>query len=101
MKHIAGDLKRTLGKTRATERGEMMRYFVSKLNPGRAADGLPLITMARMGKMLEQIPTKDLYYVRSVCDKAPNFSKKFWYLMDPEKFDQRMKDGAPKRKVLE
>lgn len=101
MKHIAGDLKRTLSKTRQTERGEMMRYFVSRLNPGRAADGLPLITMGRMGKMLEQIPTKDLYYVRSVCDKAPNFSKKFWYLMDPEKFDQRMKDGVSKKKVLE
>lgn len=87
MKHIAFDLKRTLSKTRQTERGEMMRYFVSRINPGRAADGLPLITMARMGKMLENIPTKDLYYLRSVCDKSTNFSKKFFWEMNPKKHD--------------
>lgn len=94
MKHIAFDLKRTLSKTRKTERGEMMRYFVSRLNPGRAADGLLLITMARMGKILEKIPTKDLYYLKSVCDRAPNFSKRFWYELDPQKYQERQAAGA-------
>jgi hypothetical protein len=91
MKHIAVDLARTLRKTRATERGELMKYFCSRLNPGRAADGLPLITMARMGKMLENIPTKDLYYLRSVCDKSTNFSKKFFWEINPKKHEPAAK----------
>lgn len=76
-----------MSKTRETERGELMRYFIEKLNRGRLRDGLPQITMGRMGKMLEKIPTKDLYYLKRVCDDAPNFSKKFWWLLDPKKHD--------------
>jgi len=37
-----------------------------------------------MGKTLEKIPTKDLYYLKSVCDKAENFGKKFWWELRPE-----------------
>ena len=81
-------MKHTLAKTRMTERGELMRYFCGKLNKGRERDGLPPIGMARMGKMLEKIPTKDLYYIKRVCDDAPNFSKKFWYLLNPEKYEK-------------
>jgi len=72
-------------KSRKTERGELMRYFRAHLNVSRHADGLPLISMARMGKILEGIPTADLYYLKSVCDKANNFSKKFWWEVDPKK----------------
>lgn len=99
MKHIAFDLKRTLSKTRQTERGEMMRYFVSRINPGRAADGLALITMARMGKMLENIPTKDLYYLKSVCDKSNNFSKKFFWEINPKKHEPATEvESTPKKR---
>jgi hypothetical protein len=38
-----------------------------------------------MGKILEGIPTKDLYYLQSICGKARNFSKKFWWEVDPKK----------------
>ena len=70
---------------RQTERGELMKYFCERINSGRLRDGLPPITMGRMGKTLEQIPTKDLYYLKSVCDKAENFSKKFWWEVNPKK----------------
>ena len=73
-------------KDRKTERGELMKYFCKQLNIARLRDGLSKITMGRMGKMLEKIPTKDLYYMKRVCDDAPNFSKKFWYLLNPEKY---------------
>lgn len=100
MKHIAFDLKKTLSKTRETERGEMMRYFCIRLNATRGVDGLPPVTMGRMGKLLQEIPTKDLYYLKSICDKAPNFSKKFWYEMNPQKFEDRKTEGAaPKREL--
>jgi len=86
MKHI-GELitKKTSGTERKTERGELMRYFRAHLNAARATDGHNLITMARMGKILEGIPTRDLYYLKSVCSKAKVFSKKFWWEVDPKK----------------
>lgn len=72
-------------KTRATERGELMRFFVRHLNYSRERDGLKALTMPRMGKILEGIPTKDLYFLKSVVSKAKNFSKKFWWEVDPKK----------------
>jgi hypothetical protein len=72
-------------KSRKTERGEMMRFFLRHLNYARAQDGYPPLTMGRMAKILEAIPTKDLYYLRSVCTDAKHFSKKFWWEVDPKK----------------
>jgi hypothetical protein len=89
MKHI-GDLVSKLEKaqSRKTERGELMRYFLTYLNASRAKAKLPLMTMARMGRILQGIPTRDLYYLQSVCDKAKNFSKKFWWEVDPKKHEK-------------
>src|SRR3989338_5611532 len=99
MQHISTHIKRAMGKARETERGELMKYFCERINSDRRRDGMPLITMPRMGKMLEKIPTKDLYYIKSVCDKAQNFSKKFWYLLNPEKYEAKQKpDFNRKRK---
>lgn len=75
------------GRKRQTERGELMRFFTRHLNLSRAQDGLAPITMPRMGKILEGIPTADLYYLQSVCTKAKNFSKKFWWEVDPKKHE--------------
>lgn len=85
MRHIGSSLRQTRARMRATERGELMKYFCERLNASRLRDGLRPITMPRMGKILEQIPTKDLYYLKRVCDDAGNFSKKFWWELDPEK----------------
>jgi hypothetical protein len=84
MKHIGAQLHKTLKKTRETERGELLQYFRQRLNIDRIRDGYPALTMARMGKALEKIPTKDLYYLKRVCDDAANFSKKFWWEINPE-----------------
>ena len=86
MKHIGRHLTTRQHVLRMTERGELMKYFCEQLNYTRKRDGLPLITMARMGKMLEGIPTKDLYYIKRVSSEAENFSKKFWYVLNPEKY---------------
>jgi hypothetical protein len=48
-------------------------------------DGLPELSMPRMGRVLQLIPTKDLYYLKSVCDQASDFSKKFWWEVNPKK----------------
>ena len=85
MQHIGDRLRKIISNARITERGELMRYFVNHLNSTRMQDGYPRITMAHMGKILENIPTKDLYYIKRVCDDAPNFSKRFWWELDPKK----------------
>jgi len=99
MRHIGAHLRKSVQNARQTERGELMQYFCERLNRARERDGLPQITMGRMGKMLEKIPTKDLYYIKSVCDDAENFSKKFWWLLNPKKYEKKnkFKFGTHKR----
>ena len=87
MRHIGTHLKTRKQTLKVTERGELMRYFCAKLNVSRERDGLSPITMGRMGKTLEKIPTKDLYYLKRICDEAGNFSKKFWWEINPKKHD--------------
>ena len=91
MKHISVHLKRSLDGSKKTERGELMREFCRKINRGRTIDGLPPVSMGRMGKLLEKIPTKDLYYLKSVCDHASNFSKKFWWEINPKNHTEEAK----------
>jgi hypothetical protein len=73
------------GRKRLTERGEMMKFFLRHLNFARKQDGLTPMTMAHLGTVLEQIPTQDLYYLKSVCSTAKSFSKTFWWELDPTK----------------
>lgn len=87
MKRIGEHMQEPSGKSkkeRATERGELMEYFMDKLNVSRKRDGLAPLTMPRMGRILLAIPTMDLYYLKSVCDKAQDFSKKFWWEVNPK-----------------
>lgn len=93
--HIAALPKKK--KDRATERGELMQYFRKELNRTRHRDGLPLLTMPRMGRIFEALSVKDLYYLKSICDqyaeRGGDFSKKFWWEIDPKK---HVEPTAPK-----
>ena len=91
MRHISAHIKHAASKNRETERGEMLKYFCERLNSDRVRDGYPRFTIARMGKTLEKIPTKDLYYLKRVCDDAQNFSKKFWWEVNPKKHEPKTK----------
>jgi hypothetical protein len=88
-------------KDRRTERGELMRYFLRQLNIERVRDGYSQLTMARVGLALQGIPTKDLYYLKRVCDDSLSFSKKFWWELNPKNHDEDAKKAqaaANKRK---
>ena len=76
---------RPKGRKRLTERGELMRFFLRHLNHSRKQAGLPALTMGALGSKLEQIPTNDLYYLKSICSNAKNFSSTFWWSLDPKK----------------
>src|SRR6185312_13105483 len=97
MDHISSHLPKGVPrKEKVTERGELMRYFMDRLNVSRVRDGLPKLTMPRMGRTLEKIPTKDLYYLKSVCDQAKDFSKKFWWEINPKNHTPEAKAKAQK-----
>lgn len=87
MDHIGAHIQSSAPKKqeRVTERGELMEYFLTRLNAARVRDGLAPMTMGRMGRVLVAIPTKDLYYLKSICDQAKDFSKKFWWEVNPKK----------------
>lgn len=74
----------------------MMQYFMEKLNRERVRDGIQPLSMPRMGKVLQLIPTKDLYYLKSVCEQSQNFSKKFWWEVNPKKHEDKNKTAAKK-----
>lgn len=97
MEHIGKHLQQPSvrsKKEKVTERGEMMKYFMNRLNESRGRDGLPPLTMPRMGRLLVAIPTQDLYYLQSVCDKASDFSKKFWWEISPKNHTPEAKAAA-------
>jgi hypothetical protein len=107
MEHIKAHIEKEKKRGHATERGELLRYFMGQLNRTRVRDGLPLLTLPRMGRLLEKIPTKDIYYLRSVCEDSASrggiiaFSKRFWWEINPKKHDpekENAKSITPKYK---
>lgn len=96
MQHIKTHIKRAADDSRKTERGELLKYFCERINAERLADGYPKITIGRMGKMLEKVPTKDLYYLKRVCDDAKNFSKRFWVELNPKKYEKKYESAKKK-----
>lgn len=91
MEHIGKHMRQPSArskKEKVTERGELMQYFADQLNPARVRDGYPPLTLARMGRVLQGIPTNDLYYLKSVCEQSKDFSKKFWWEINPKKHEK-------------
>ena len=84
-------------KEKATERGELMKYFIEQLNVRRIRDGYPRLTLPRMGRLLVAIPTKDLYYLKSVCEQSKDFSKKFWWEINPKNHTPEAKAASAKK----
>lgn len=79
-------------KKHANERGELFDYFLSVLNPARKSAGFPPLTHPRLGKELEQIPTKDLYALvssmKDIARRGGNPSSYFWYAIRPDRSQQ-------------
>jgi hypothetical protein len=94
MDHISSHIRPAAKKSKITERGELMEYFLGKLNAGRVQDGLAPMTMGRMARVFVGIPTKDIYFLKSICDDAQKrngpsaFSKKFWWEMNPKNHEK-------------
>lgn len=66
-----------------SERDELLGIFVAKLNAGNIADGYPKTTHARVAKMLEGIPTGDLYATFKRCSEYRKFGAGLRYELKP------------------
>lgn len=78
--HLNGVSKKV---SRETQRGQFLEYFLTKINPDRLRGGYPPLTMGRMVKMLEKVPTGDLHAFQKQCDQAKHFSKYFFWALRP------------------
>ncbi len=72
--------KKTQKTSRTTERGELMKWFMDILNPARIHAGYKPLTYPRMASLIAKIPTKDLYYMKSMMsDKNTEQACKWFY----------------------
>ena len=71
-------------KKRTTERSSLYDTFLEHINPPRVASGYKPLTHARLGYLLKNVPTADLYALDSECRRADNYSKLWWWKLDPK-----------------
>lgn len=64
-------------KSNKTERGELLVQFLEIINMSRTCNKYKPITIARVGMLVSHIPTKDLYYLLSVCKDAGTRAKRY------------------------
>jgi hypothetical protein len=73
---------------RATERGELLKYFMTELNRTRDGVRFKKLTIPRIAVLVTKIPTDDLYYMRSMMEdmrkRGGNASAWFWSSLKPK-----------------
>ena len=73
--HIVLESKRT----HRSERGDLITYFLEKINSDRDGVKYKKLTVSYMAHKLSLYTTPQLYYLRIKCDEAKSFSKCFWF----------------------
>lgn len=68
--NLFGQSVRPPTNTRRTERGDLLDYFLSILNPARKKDGFPPLNHGFLQYKLHGIPTRDLYALKSKMEDA-------------------------------
>jgi hypothetical protein len=84
------DIIPTPSHDRRTERGEWLKKFCDRLNPGRKALKMKPHTIGRMGTLLQGVPTHDLYAFWKACETAKSFDKYFWWAINPKKHSKKV-----------
>lgn len=68
--NLFGNMATVPTKIRATERGELLDYFLSEVNLGRSDKNLKPLNHSRISFYLQKIPTRDLYVLKSKMEQA-------------------------------
>lgn len=74
--------------TKETQRGEQLKAFCARLNPGRAQFKLKALTISAMAKLLKDYGCRDaadMYIFFRKCEGFQVFSKGFWHLINDRK----------------
>ncbi len=66
-------------KKHASERGELIEFFTNKLNEDRDGIKFKKLTIRGVAVKLGHLDLNDLYYLKSYCLQAKNFSSCFWW----------------------
>jgi len=72
-------------EAKETERGELLKEFLRNIKPSWDAKRFGELTIARLAKKIEGVPTKDLYYLKRVCEDSKNYAKRFFWELNPKK----------------
>lgn len=80
-----GLVERYSTPTARSEREEHMQKFLVKLNVGRKEAGYSQLTIGRLVKLFEGVPTEDLHPFYKRCEDARSFSAMFWHCLKPNK----------------
>lgn len=72
-------------KTKRTERGDLIDFFLERMNSERKKDGRKLYSKSSMAYFLSVYTTEGLYHLRMKCDRAKNFGATFNYYVFPKK----------------
>jgi hypothetical protein len=67
-----------------TEREELITKFLDKLNPDRTSAGYRCMTYARVARMLQHLPTPELYPFFKQCENARSFGAYFHWALKPQ-----------------
>jgi hypothetical protein len=85
IKNLFGEYTTNPKAPRKTERGDLIDEFYAGLKPHWDAKKFGQLTPGYVRWKLAGIKTKDLYYIRSVCEDAKNYSKTFFWLINLDK----------------
>lgn len=69
------------------ERQLVMKDFLDRLNPPRIASGYRNLSPGRLGMMMRHMTTSQMKVFYGECKYANDFSKYFWYMMNPKNYD--------------
>ena len=72
-------------KNRDTERGELLKSFLANIQTTCDSKKFGKLTIARLAVKITGIPTKDLYYLKRVCEDSKNYGKRFFYELSENK----------------
>lgn len=87
MQKISENLTLSLPKksTKGGHRGELIQFFTDRLNEDRKPPFKPLTNKIIAIKLGHLKKLEDLYFLKSYCSQAKNFSSCFWYSLKPKK----------------
>lgn len=68
-----------------TERGELLSFFLEKMNESRRSGGYKEWKMSSIGYFLAPFSIENLYQLKGQCERAKNFGACFNHYVFPKK----------------